>query len=229
MDTSKLMEIFQSGNVVIPIYLLKRYKELKLELDELVFLMYLVKFGNHYIFDPSKISSDLNWSLESIMNLISSLTEKGYVQITSSENDKGFVEEMINLDDYYSHLKLLIIGDIEKNKEKKKDDSDTIYSYLEQKFGRTLSSIDYEIIQTWLESNYNEDLIKRAVDEAVLNGVSTLKYIDRILYEWAKKGIEKVSDLDKKKTKSSNSKQDKVDDDIDLGILDLDWFDDDEE
>lgn len=228
MEPSKLIDILQDGNIVVPLYLLKRYKELKLSLDEFIFIMYLQKYGNPILFDPSKFSNELNLSLEEIMFLVGSLTEKGILQINSSENDKGIVEEKLSLDGYYSRLNVLIIGDIEKKKEKKKEDSDSIYSYLEQKFGRTLSSLDYEIIQTWLESNYNEDLIKCAVDEAVSNGVSTLKYIDRILYEWGKTGIEKVSDLDKRKKSKSSPKQEKIDDDIDLGIMDWDWFDEEE-
>jgi len=225
MEPSKLLDILQDGNIVIPLYLLKKYKDLKLNLDEFVFLMYLQKFGNPILFDPSKFSNELNLSLEEVMGLVGSLTEKQFLQITSCENDKGIVEENLSLDGYYNRLKIIIIGDIEKIDEKKKEDSESIYTYLEQKFGRTLSSIDYEIIQTWLESNYNEELIKKAVDEAVSNGVSTLKYIDRILYEWGKKGIEKVSDIDKNKKNKSNSKQEKIDDDIDLGIMDWDWFD----
>ena len=228
MDSSKIMDILVDGNIVVPLYLFKKYKELKLELDEFIFLMYLQKLGNNILFDPSKFSNELNISLEEVMRIIDSLSEKGFIQIDSKENDKGFVEEVLNLDNYYNRLKVLVIGTIEKEDKKNKEDADSIYTYLEQKFGRTLSSIDYEIIQTWLESNYNEELIKKAVDEAVLNGVSTLKYIDRILYEWSKKGIEKASDVDKKKSKNTSSKQDKVDEDIDLGIMDWDWFDEEE-
>ena len=229
MDGSKIIDILQDGNIVIPLYLLKKYKELKLELDEFVFLMYLQKYGNHFLFDPSRFSNELNLSLEEIMKIIGSLSEKNIIQIDSIENDKGFVEEVVNLDSYYNRIKILVIGDMEKEDQKIKEDADTIYTYLEQKFGRTLSSIDYEIIHTWLENNYQEDLIKRAVDEAVSNGVSTLKYIDRILYEWSKKGYEKSADVDKNtKSKNNTSKKDKIDEDIDLGIMDWDWFDEEE-
>ena len=36
----KLIELYKSGHMVIPLYLLKNYKDLKLDLDEFIFLMY---------------------------------------------------------------------------------------------------------------------------------------------------------------------------------------------
>ena len=227
MDSSKIIDIIKGGNIVIPLYLLKKYKDIKLELDEFVFLMYLQNFGNKFIFDPSCYSKDWNMSQKDIMLLIGSLSDKGFLQVDSVENEKGFMEERINLDDFYNKLKILVVGDVQKEDKKKKEDADSIYSYLEQKFGRTLSAIDYEIVHAWLENNYNEELIKKAVDEAVSNGVSTLKYIDRILYEWGKKGINSSEDLDKSKKIKSNSKE-KKDEDLDLGIMDWDWFDEEE-
>jgi len=44
-------------------------------------------------------------------------------------------------------------------------------------------------------------LIKEALKEAVLNGVNNLKYIDKILYEWCKKGYKKAQDVHKKTKK----------------------------
>ena len=46
MKSSKLIEIFKQGNMVIPIYLLQHYKGFKLNMEEFVFLMYLYNLGN---------------------------------------------------------------------------------------------------------------------------------------------------------------------------------------
>ena len=61
----------------------------------------------------------------------------------------------------------------------------------------------------------SEDLIKEALKEAILNGVNNLKYIDRILYEWNKKGYKKPSDVVKKR----QVKEEKID------LFDYDWLD----
>ena len=63
--------------------------------------------------------------------------------------------------------------------------------------------MEYEIIGAWIDNNYSEDIIELALKEAVYNGVSNLKYIDKILSEWRKKGVKSTSDVKKnvKKTK----------------------------
>ena len=46
MKSSKLIDIFKQGHIVIPLFLLQHYKEFKLEIGEFVFLMYLYSLGN---------------------------------------------------------------------------------------------------------------------------------------------------------------------------------------
>ena len=228
MDSSKMMELIKDGNIVIPIYLLKKYKELNLELQEFLFLMYLQNYGDKIVFDPEKFSSDFQLSIEEIMELVDHLTEKGFLQVEVLKNEKDIMEDVLLLDNFYNKLKVFMVGDMQKKSDSNNDES-SVYSYLEEKFGRTLGSIDYEIVHTWFDNNYDEDLIKKAVDEAVSNGVSTLKYIDKILYEWGKKGICSVEDLEKSKTiNKKNTQEEKTNSDIDLGLVDWDWLDEDE-
>ena len=54
MNNSKLVDIFKDRNIVIPIYLLKNYKNFKLELNEFILLMYFYNLGDSYIFNPNK-------------------------------------------------------------------------------------------------------------------------------------------------------------------------------
>jgi DNA replication protein len=228
MDSSKMMELIKDGNIVIPIYLLKKYKELNLELQEFLFLMYLQNYGDKIVFDPEKFSSDFQLSIEEIMELVDCLSEKGFLQVEVLKNEKDIMEDVLLLDNFYNKLKVFMVGDMQKKSDSNNDES-SVYSYLEEKFGRTLGSIDYEIVHTWFDNNYDEDLIKKAVDEAVSNGVSTLKYIDKILYEWGKKGICSVEDLEKSKTiNKKNTQEEKTNSDIDLGLVDWDWLDEDE-
>ena len=225
MNKYALMNIIQGNNIVLPMYLLSSYKDLKLELNEFVFLMYLHNTGNKSLFNPAKYSEELNIDLSEIMDLISTLSEKNFIKIEVLKNDKGIMEEVIVLDGFYKRIEMNIIGDASKKEEDNKNES-KVYSYIEEQFARTLSSIDHEIILTWFDNNYNEDLIIAAVDEAVNSGVSSLKYIDRILYDWSKKGIESVKDLEKHNKTKKNSNKKEVEEDIDLDIVDWDWFED---
>ena len=71
-------------------------------------------------------------------------------------------------------------------------------------------------------------MIKEAVKEATFNGVSNLRYIDKILYEWEKKGINSIKEVEEmRKSRNKKSSQDN-NSDIDLEIVDWNWFDDDE-
>ena len=229
MKSSKLIELVKDGNMVVPMYLLKNYKLLNLELNEFVFLMYLYNLGNRFVFDPNRFASDLNLDLEEIMNLVSCLTDKGFISVEVLKNDKGVMEELVIMDNFYNKLKLFVIDDINKTESKELENS-SIYELIEKEFGRTLSSIEYEIIKAWLESNFSEELIKEAVKEAVLNGVSNLKYIDKILYEWGKKGIKTVKDVEEQRRKRNAALEKNKDSDsnIDIDIMDWDWFDEDE-
>lgn len=223
MKNSKLIEIFKNGNIVIPIYLLKNIDKLKLELNEFIFLMYLYNLGNKFLFDPNKFSDDLNIELTDVMNYISILTDKGFIRVEVLKNEKALMEEVVLLEDFYSKLALITMDEV--NNQKQEVDSN-IFEVIEQEFGRTLSPIEYEIIKAWLENNMSEELIKEAIKEATFSGVSNLRYIDKILYEWGKLGIKTVKDVEENRKKRNNQKD--KESDIDLEIVDWNWFDEDE-
>ena len=220
MNNSKLREIFKSGNIVVPVYFFKNYKKFNLQIEEFMFLMYLYSLGNNYVFDPSRFSTDLNMDNSVVMENINKLTEKGYINVDVVKNDKGLMEEVVSLDGFYDKITLFSMEDNDN-----KNDSD-IYEIIEKEFGRMLGSIESEIVTAWLDSNYSEDLIKEALKEATRNGVFNLKYIDKILYEWNKAGIKTVEDVEKRRKTRKDKKND--DTNIDLEIVDWNWFDEDE-
>ena len=106
-------------------------------------------------------------------------------------------------------------------KNEKEEIKSDIYSEFEQEFGRPITSMEYEIINAWLEHNYSEELVIGALKEAVYNGVKNLRYIDKILYEWNKKGFKKMSDVTNHLEKREQKKEDKE-------LFDYNWLDDEE-
>ena len=103
----------------------------------------------------------------------------------------------------------------------------SIFETIEKEFGRTLSSMEVEIIKAWLDSNISEELIREALKEAVFNGVSNLRYIDKILYDWGKAGIKTVEDVEKRRKNRNKDRNKEEDTDI-SDIVDWNWFDEDE-
>lgn len=222
MKNDKLLEVFKQKNLVIPLYFIQNYKKFDLSFEEFAFLMYLYNLGNRFLFDPSKFSKELNVDLKKVMTYADTLMDKRLVSVEVSKNEKGFMEELVILDGFYDKLSFVTMDSI-SNEEK----SSSVFEMIEKEFGRTLSPIEFEIIKAWIDNNTGEDLIKEAVKEATFNGVSNLRYIDKILYEWGKLGIKTIEDVEenrKKRNKSSdiNSK------DVDLDIVDWNWFDEDE-
>lgn len=224
MKSAKLIDIFKQGHIVIPLFMLQHYKELKLEIGEFLFLMYLYNLGNKFIFDPSKFASDLNLDIKDVMNYIGTLSDKHFIRVEVMKNDKGLMEEMVLMDDFYSKLSLITMDEINNASS---TDSSNIYEVIEKEFGRTLSPMEYEIIRAWLDNGMSEELIQEAIKEATYNGVSNLRYIDKILYEWSKLGIKTAKDVSDNKKKRAKDKEE-ASIDVDMDIMDWDWFDDDE-
>ena len=77
------------------------------------------------------------------------------------------------------------------------------------------------IIGAWTEKGFKEELILGALKEAVYNGVTSLRYIDKILYEWQKKGYKTM-----KEVKSGLMKREEV---KETNLFDYNWLDDNEE
>lgn len=202
-----VLDLIKNGDVRIPRILLYNYRKLKLSELDLLVVIYLMN-SNDLEFNPNAISKNLGISLKEVMASIGNLTEKNLIKIDSKKID-GIRKDIVNLDDIYD--KLLYIS-INEEKTEKTD----IYSTFEKEFGRTLSSMEYEIINSWIDSGISEELILAALKEAVFNGVFKLNYIDKILYEWNKKGIKEKKDIVKKENKKEEKKE----------LYDYNWLED---
>ena len=217
MKSNNVLELIKGQDIVIPNILIKNIKLLNLDYKELVFLSFLMMQNSKILFDIELFSKRLNLELPEVMGLVSSLTEKKLLEMNVIKNKSGMMCEYLDIDLLYMKLMNLTLGDIEKEKETEHEELEkNIYSKVEQEFGRTLSPIECETIKGWIDSNIKEDLIIEALKEAVLNGVNNLKYIDKILYEWGKKGYTTSSDVKKK-----NKKKDE-----EVKLFDYDWLED---
>ena len=201
----KLTDILKNEPFYVPNILFKNYRKLNITDSELIILIYLINADN--TFNPKQIAKDLNFKLDETMDLINSLIEKNIIKIDII--NKKVREEIINLDELYNKLAFIIID----GKEKK---SNNLFDVFEKEFGRTLSPMDYEIISDW-QKDFDDKLILLALKEAVFNNVTNLRYIDKIIRDWSKKGIKTEEDVvnDRKKfeSKKSNKK-----------LFDYDWL-----
>lgn len=78
--------------------------------------------------------------------------------------------------------------DMDKDMEVDMDKEMDILVFFEDEFKRPLSSIECQTISDW-KNEYNDDLLKLALSEAVKNNARSLSYIDAILRNWKGAGI----------------------------------------
>ena len=205
--TGKVIDILKNGNISFPKMLLTNYKKLKITEKELIVLIYLIDDNE---FDPERIATDLNIKPIDVLTVVSSLSKKDIVKLESVTNN-NVCEEYVCLDELYNKLAISLM----ENETESKDT--TLFDKFEKEFGRTLSPIEYEIIGAWIEGDFSEELILLALKEAIYNGVSNLRYIDKILYEWNKKGIKSKEDIEKEREKFSKKDSKKE-------VFDYDWL-----
>lgn len=168
---------FKTKNFIINENVVKTIKNLDITLKEFLLLLYFINIKA--LLDLNDIKKVLGFNEEEILNTYTSLITKGLIEVKVFK-DSGVVSEVISLDMFYDKLVM--------NTKNEKNNTD-IYSKFESEFGRSLSPIEYETINRWLENGVSEEIITSALKEAVINGASNLRYIDKIIYEWTKKGV----------------------------------------
>lgn len=206
MKSAKLMDILKEGNFVVPLYLFQLRDSFSLPFEEFLFLVYLSNLGEKFVFDPALLSKRLNYSLDCVMEFISDLTDRGFLSVDVVKNEKGIMEEYVSLEFFYSKVSHLLVEEINQAKE---TPTVNIYEAIEKEFGRPLSPIEYEIIKAWIDQNTPEELIMEALKEATFNGVTNLRYIDKIIYEWGKKGFKTAKDVENSRAKYRKEKEKK--------------------
>ena len=72
--------------------------------------------------------------------------------------------------------------------------SDEIINFIENNFGRTLSSYEFEKINCWL-NEFNSDIVKHAIELSILNNKRTFAYIEGILKNWKSCGYKTLNDI----------------------------------
>lgn len=202
---SQVIELLKSINYQISKELLFNYKKLNITDSEFIVIIYLINQSSN-IYNPKQISNDLDIKINNVLELINSLCEKNLLKIEIKNNNK-VRSEVLNLDLLYEKL-ALSLTQVEPENES------NIYGIFETEFGRTLSPMEFEIINGWIDTGTSEELIILALKEATYNGVSNLRYIDKIIYEWGKKGIKTKEDVekDRKQFKNINKKSKELND-----------------
>ena len=208
------IEFFKCKKFITNSLFIKKALSLKLTLEEFLMITYFDNDYNNYL-NMEELSKNIGLSLDQCYEVFNSLLSKKLIDVKTSKDIEGRLIECVSLDRFYGEIS-------EEEKEQKKSEIKTdIYAEFETEFGRTITSMEYEIINAWLSHNYSEELIIGALKEAVYNGVRNLRYIDKILYEWNKKGFKTMKDVNNHLENRERKKEDSE-------LFDYNWLDDEE-
>lgn len=97
-----------------------------------------------------------------------------------------------------------------------------IYSLVERTYGRTLNSVEKEMIDVWVNKEYDSKLIEEAIRISLLKHNIYLNYPNGILQNWEDKGYKTLDDVYKNERKKEEEREKPRED-----IFYYDWLNDD--
>lgn len=215
----RYMELLRDKMFFIPSSVFRNMGKLGITGDEVLVLIFIINMGPRVLYDPEMISKGTGINRIRVLEVINGLISKGILAIVVKKNGSSKkMEEFISTDLFYEKMRGVLLGGTNRANVKREEQTD-LFSMFEKEFGRTLSSMEYEIIKGWVSDNTPRDLVREALREATYNGVSNLRYIEKIILDWKKRGYKSVKDIERarERYKKKNGNGD---------VFDYNWLDD---
>lgn len=205
-----MKDVYQTiftDQMILPKKLLKHYKLLLIDEQELAMILHIHRFSQEGVLFPTpfRLAELMSVDEQQCSQLLRKLIQKDLLNIIEFQTDNGIVNERYSLEPLWEKL-----YSEQPTKEINHDVDDelmNIFVLFEQEFGRALSPFEIETINIWLdEETIDPVLIKAALREAVLMNKLNFRYIDRILSEWKRKGIKTVDQARKQSKEFHHNK-----------------------
>jgi DNA replication protein len=196
MDKLDLLAWANEGNLSIPSFLITNFKNLKLNESELVLILQVISYqnkGNDFP-TPEELSSRMTTSADLCANMLRTLVQKGFINISDEYSPEGIRYEKYSLQPLWEKMieHFLYLRKAEESTNKRTSEDD-LYTCFETEFGRPLSPFECETLSMWIDDDrHDAAIIKAALKESVISGKLNFRYIDRILFEWKKNGVKTV-------------------------------------
>jgi DNA replication protein len=196
MMKADLLAWLQEGNITIPITLFSEYRNLNLNEYELILIIHLLTFiqkGNEFP-TPVELAERMTIADSDCTNMLRKLIQQGLIQIIEGYSNEGIRYEKYSLEPLWDRLVDQFMLHQKNNQLQSKQVEETdLYTCFEKEFGRPLSPFECESLAMWMDDDHHDPIIiKAALREAVMSGKLNFRYIDRILFEWKKNGIQTI-------------------------------------
>ncbi|WP_252313376.1 DnaD domain-containing protein [Sinobaca sp. H24] len=193
MEQSDIIDIMHSGYLSVPKFLFDHYNQMDISDSEMMILLHLHRFMEEGEFfpTPDAIAAKMTITAEQCAKALRHLVAHGFITIEERENNERVRFETYSLRPLYER----IVESITSERQQQKAHNDVteegeIYAMFEKELSRPLSPMESETISVWFDQDhYTPDMIKAALKEAVMSQTLSLRYIDRILLEWHRRGI----------------------------------------
>ncbi|MBO9597714.1 MAG: DnaD domain-containing protein [Cohnella sp.] len=213
-----LAEAYMDGAASIPYSLLRSYRSLKLNDTEAMLLLQLIAFRQleqNEFPTIEQLQERIGSSSSAVGQALQKLMKMGFVAIDEVyEPITGVQSEKYNLAGLFQKLALYnataeaaeTAASAEANPSRSGGTTQAVaasppaggsnlFVLFEQEFGRPLTPMEYETINSWLDQDqYAEELIRFALKESVFAGKLHFRYIDRILLEWSRNRVTNVEE-----------------------------------
>ncbi len=164
--------------------LLDAYKKLGLKENEVAVLLmidHLLRKGNTMI-TADLLSLKMTMKTRELDSLLVDLVRRNFIGYESTS--KGMVTSLAPLK---KKLFEIFENDLVRDRQnlassERAEKLSRLYAYYQQRLKRTLSPLEEDQINDWLDSSYDEDSIKNALEDSLSSGKrTTFKAIDRLL------------------------------------------------
>jgi DNA replication protein len=133
------------------------------------------------IIQPDKFALWLSTDKKGTEEILTSLMNKGYLQIKLISCSNGKEKETFDVDYFLTKVVDYVLN---SRKTTSKSITHEYVSFLEDTLQKPLSPLDIEIITKWIdEDNYSLEMVKEAALQALKRTNPNIKHIDKILLD----------------------------------------------
>lgn len=211
---SFVQALFFSATVGVPKYFLNHYSDLQIShIEALLLIQIMSELESNPYPSAQLLAKRMNLEVSQVEEMLANLMMKNYLSIEkrwdpevrksySSYSLTGLIDELA---DRWA-IEQVKVFEEEQRFEKEVENSQSqnnsnltmerIIKTFEQELARPVTAIECEIISSWMNSNFSEELILEAFKRGVMAGIRNFRYLDSILREWDKKGLRTLAEVE---------------------------------
>lgn len=191
-----IKKLYEEGHLLIENILIKEYQKLKLNIKELMILLFLFNSYKKKTFSSAFLTKKTNLSKNEVEEILEILINKKFFNLCSA-NEGNKIIEVFSLDQTFEKIEQLYLQK-SMTKEKNKTELSETIDLLEQSKGTFLTSYELEIIKNWYENKtYQHQKILETIKKTKQLKQFSVNYIETLLNQENFLNIENDEKADK--------------------------------